>query len=49
MNIQLPEFREGAFEVTEEVSWLGFNTNRRIGGKGSSVVSWRLVSEEMLN
>ncbi|KFK27136.1 hypothetical protein AALP_AA8G339600 [Arabis alpina] len=45
---ELPEFREGAFEVAEEASLLGFERNRRIGG-GSSVVSRRLVSEEMLN
>ncbi|ESQ42903.1 hypothetical protein EUTSA_v10013238mg [Eutrema salsugineum] len=45
---ELPEFREGAFEVAEEVSRLGFKRNRRIGG-GGSVISRRLVNDEMLN
>uniref|UniRef100_A0A1J3IPL9 Beta-(1,2)-xylosyltransferase n=1 Tax=Noccaea caerulescens TaxID=107243 RepID=A0A1J3IPL9_NOCCA len=45
---ELPEYREGAFEVAEEISRLGFNRNRRIGG-GGSVISRRLVNEEMLN
>ncbi|CAA7021092.1 unnamed protein product [Microthlaspi erraticum] len=41
---ELPEFREGAFEVAEEISRLSFNRNRRIGG-GGSVISRRLVNE----
>lgn len=45
---ELPEYREGAFEVAEEISRLRFNRNRRIGG-GGSVISRRLVNDEMLN
>ncbi|KAL1209663.1 Beta-1,2-xylosyltransferase [Cardamine amara subsp. amara] len=44
---ELPAFREGAFEVAEEVSRLGFKRHRRIGG--GSVISRRLVNDEMLN
>lgn len=44
---ELPTFREGAFEVAEE---LGFKRHRRIGGGGGgSVNSRRLVNDEMLN
>lgn len=51
---ELPEFRQGAFEVAEEVSSrLGFKRHRRFGGGegggGGSVVSRRLVNDEMLN
>ncbi|CAH2069854.1 unnamed protein product [Thlaspi arvense] len=45
---ELPVFREGAFEVAEEISRSGFKSHRRFGGEGS-VVSRRLVNEEMLN
>lgn len=41
-EVELPEFREGAFEVAED------KRNRRIGGGGGGV-SRRLVSDEMLN
>lgn len=47
---ELPEFRQGAFEVAEEVSSrLGFKRHRRIGGGGGGVISRRLVNDEMLN
>jgi glycoprotein 2-beta-D-xylosyltransferase len=48
---ELPAFRQGAFEVAEEVSSrLGFKRHRRFGGgEGGSAVSRRLVNDEMLN
>ncbi|XP_010482996.1 PREDICTED: beta-(1,2)-xylosyltransferase [Camelina sativa] len=48
---ELPEFRDGAFEVAEEVSSrLGFKRHRRIGGGGGNdVISRRLVNDELLN